>query len=516
MSKIYKYTNKILEAIQKRNRRINANIRQSQIRRIKVYFMLVMLIISTFSNVFALENRSFEYGKYTVKCYADPNRYVKYMNIPQTNYEYYYIKDNTELPIYCMNLGFLGAESTKDGYTVSANNKLDDEVLQSIVLNCYPYKTIEELGVSTKSQAKFASQFAIWTYLENLDLNKLEAIGDENIPVVSAIVNIYNNGINNVGKYDSCFNTSIRAQEFEVLNGIKYYKRDIVIQKDNVVDVKVSSEDKNLKIVKDNNKYSVYIPVNLVDEEYQATIKYNITCKQNMSLLGISEYMGFQDVVVTLKELYDAQKTENITFKSTKKSIEIIKKDKDTNKVLQGVEYLVKDENLNEIGRYITDENGKIEFNIYDDTKKVYVQELATLDEYVLDENVYELKIENQSRFELYNQKKQGTITILKKTKEYNQITDIDENMPLSDVSFYIYDVNMNLVDDVTTDENGYTKTKKLPIGTYYIKEYKTKTGYKILNELIKVKIVENDENVNVEILNENVDIPVKLPKTGK
>ena len=144
------------------------------------------------------------------------------------------------------------------------------------------------------------------------------------------------------------------------------------------------------------------------------------------------------------------------------------------------------------------------------------MQELATLDEYVLDENVYELKIENQSRFELYNQKKQGTITILKKTKEYNQITDIDENMPLSDVSFYIYDVNMNLVDDVTTDENGYTKTKKLPIGTYYIKEYKTKTGYKILNELIKVKIVENDENVNVEILNENVDIPVKLPKTGK
>ena len=29
MSKIYKYTNKILEAIQKRNRRINANIRQT-------------------------------------------------------------------------------------------------------------------------------------------------------------------------------------------------------------------------------------------------------------------------------------------------------------------------------------------------------------------------------------------------------------------------------------------------------------------------------------------------------
>ena len=117
---------------------------------------------------------------------------------------------------------------------------------------------------------------------------------------------------------------------------------------------------------------------------------------------------------------------------------------------------------------------------------------------------------------QFYNEKKKGTIEIVKKTKEYNEYTKLPENSPLKDVCFDIYDENNNIVDTLKTDQYGYAKTKKLPIGKYYIKETITNEYYQIKTDKIEVEILEDDENVNVQILNDNVYIEKKLPITGK
>lgn len=513
MGKIYKYANIILDNVQKIKRKKNAIILRSQIHRIKVYIMLLTILLLAFNSVFAIENTKIEYGDYVIKCNRDPNLYVTYNGIKQVNYEYYCIKNEKEHSVYCINLGLNGAENLANGYNVEANNNVEDETLQSIVLNCYPYKSIEELGVSSISKAKFASQFAIWTYTSNLDLNKLSAIGDENQDVVNAIKNIYNSGISNIGNYNVNLETNISEQKYIVLDGKKYYKKDISINnKNNIKDIKILTNDKNVKIIETNNKYSIYIPVELVEDEYNVKLNMEIIAKENASLLGMTTISGYQDVVITLDDIFYTSISEELNFKSTKSEFLVIKKDKDTKKPLEGVGFRIKDENGNDIGVFKTDAEGKIYLNLYN-SNKIYVQEVETLKDYVIDRNNYELNLNN--KLEIFNEKKKGKITIIKKTKEYNELTNLEENTPLSNVSFYIYDEDMNIVDDITTDENGYISSKRLPVGKYYIKEYKTQDGYKLLDEFIEVEIVENDDNVNVEILNENVDIPPKLPKTG-
>ena len=176
--KIYKYRNIMLEKMQKQTRKINALIRQNQIRRIKVIMLICLCVFNSLSSVFAIQNENITYGDYTILCFKDPNKYISYMGKPQTNYEYYYIKDGIEYSAYCLELGKKGAEEKEEGYVVNANEKINDTVLNNIVLNCYPYKTIQELGVQTQSQARFASQFAVWSYVYGLELQYIEPLDD--------------------------------------------------------------------------------------------------------------------------------------------------------------------------------------------------------------------------------------------------------------------------------------------------------------------------------------------------
>ena len=224
MGKIYKYTNIVLETIQRNNRKINAIIKRSKIHRIKVYVMLIAMILTIINPLYAIENESAK-----VYCRIDPKMYIKYYGNPQPNYEYYYIKDGEELPAYCVNLGLKGAEEESDGYLINTNLDVTDKILKSIVLNCYPYKSIEELGLTTKEEAKFASQFAIWIYTANLNIDYIQPILSENQNVVEAIKTIYYAGINDSQKNNVLeFNSS--EQDVERINNKFYYTKIIAIK----------------------------------------------------------------------------------------------------------------------------------------------------------------------------------------------------------------------------------------------------------------------------------------------
>jgi len=100
---------------------------------------------------------------------------------------------------------------------------------------------------------------------------------------------------------------------------------------------------------------------------------------------------------------------------------EIIKKDKDTNEKLQGIKYEVRFEDGKLFGEFITDKNGKINFNVYNvDDLNLYLKEIEAKDGYNLDDTTYNIKvIPNKENFiELYNEKQKGTIEIIKKSKE--------------------------------------------------------------------------------------------------
>ncbi len=519
MLKMYEYKN-TLGVILKNKRRIYAYLRQNQIRRIKVIIMLAMIISFNISSIFAIENSTITYGDYQILCFKDPNMYIRYSSRPQPNYEYYYNKENNRQPVYCLNLGMKGAEEYESGYTVHSGTKITDVKLRNIMLNSYPYKSIEELGLNNKDEAMFATQFAIWCYTENLDINLIEPINSSNLNVVQAIKNMYFSKDNDLSEKDIDINLNESIQQSEKKDNKMYYYKIVEVVGKNINSYNLSSPDKNIIIEKEqNNKYKISVPVDSVNDNFIAKLYVNFNAKENIALLGISKLEGFQDVAITLKDNFDYTLLKSIDFKNIKSTVTIIKKDKDTNEELEGVKYIVTDNDGKSLGEYITDENGKITFDVYNvyDTN-IVLKELSALNEYKIDNTSYNIKVESNSNkiLELFNEKKKGTIEIIKKSKEFNEYTNLPENSPLKNVEFEILDKDNNIIDKLITDEYGYAKTKELPLGKYYIKETKSIEYYTLKEDLIEVEIIDDKENITTQILNDNVFIEKKLPVTGK
>ncbi len=523
MDKVIKYTETAFYIFQKNTRKINAIIKRKQIRRIKVYIMLVVTFLSSLNSVFAIENPNIQYGIEDIKYVIDSKSYIRYNGILQRNTEYYYIKNNEEYTAYCIDLGLNGAELHPEGhYNVDANKKIDDNILRKIVLNSYPYKTIEEIGVKTIDEARFVSQFAIWCYTSDLNLGLIEPASNEYQYIVDSIVNIYNSSLDKDENYNINLENVVGEQKLEKIKGEEFYTKEVeVVNMTNINSIAVTSPENNIKVIQDKNKYKVYIPVDSVDKygKYTAKINYEIVAKENAALIGTSTLPGYQNVVVTLKEFFNHTESLNIDFDSWNTKIVVKKQDKDTLKPLSNVKYEIRYENGELIGVYETDNNGEFTIDLKNNQKCVInIKELMAKEGYIkdLENHKLEVNVNDLKEITLVNEKQKGYIQINKKTKEYNELTTYNENTPLKDVSFYIYDINGKLVDDITTDKYGKAITSKLEIGKYYIQEYKTQSGYKVLEERVEVEISQNDEIVQVNILNENVDIPKKLPVTGR
>lgn len=519
MPRIYQYKNTVFQTIQKNKRRLNAYILQSRIRRIKVYIMLSLIIFSNLSNVFAIENENIFYGDYQIYCNKDPYMYIKYDGKMRPNYEYYYIKDNVKYPAYCLNYGLKGAEEYSDGYTVDGEKKIEDEKLKMIILNGYPYKSNEELGLNT-DEAIFATQFAIWCYLENMDINLVEPISDMNLNIVSKIKEIYNSKDNSIKEKDINLDITQAKQEIEKVNDTEYYYKIIKLAGKNVKDIEINTNDKNANVLKiSDDEYKISIPVSCIEKDYNVKLDINLLAKENVVLFGKTDMNDFQNVAITLKDSFDAKVEKEILFEKYTSNIVVTKKDKETDETLSNVEFKLVDSSNNLIGNYTTDENGKAIIKLNNtDILNLKLKEVKAKEGYKLDDTEYEIKISpNESKnINIFNEKQKGKIEIVKKTKEYNNYTNLPENVPLENVKFEILDSNNNVVDTVITNEYGYAITKDLPIGKYYIKEIKTADYYKLLEDNVEVQIIDDGDVVNVCVLNENAHIEEKLPVTGK
>ena len=522
MKKIIDYTQTAFYIFQYNTRKINAIIKRSQIHRIKIYVMLMAFIFSCFTDLFAIENTNIPYGEKDINYVIDENSYISYNGIRQRNTEYYYIQDGQKYTAYCIDLGLNGAEYGEGGhYIVNAQTKIEDKVLKDIILNCYPYKSVEELGVENEDEAKFASQFAIWCYTSNLNMELMVPTSSQYARVDSCIRNIYNSGISG---YDSDitleYNESL--QTMKEVDGIKCFVKYIELYNvNNVNNIEIVSKSENVKVKKEDEKYMIYSPVDYVDnnEHITANLELSIQAKENIVLLGTSLDQNFQRVAVTLGNTFDYTENISVDFESNKSKILVKKVDKDTQEPLEGVVYSVEYDDGKKIGEYKTDKNGEFEIILRNEESCVInIVEKQEKEYYYKDYGVHRVEVNTKENktVTLTNEKKKGIIEIIKKTKEYNEITGYSENTPLSNVSFYIYDENLNKIDDVTTDEFGVAQTKYLKTGTYYIEEYKTVDGYKSLEDRVKVEISYPGENVQVNILNDNIEIPKKLPVTGR
>lgn len=187
--------------------------------------------------------------------------------------------------------------------------------------------------------------------------------------------------------------------------------------------------------------------------------------------------------------------------------------DSENNKIkIPNVKFEVIDKNGKVLEEIITNEEGKAYTSKYPirDYKSLYIKEKETDEKYILDNEIYEITLEENkvSNLVISNEKKKGKIKVVKVDKDNSEIL-------LQGVEFNIKDSKGEVVQSIVTNDKGEAESNELPIGDYFVEETKTKENYKLQNELYQVKI-EYNNTTNLKIENEKKKGKIKIIKVDK
>ena len=180
-----------------------------------------------------------------------------------------------------------------------------------------------------------------------------------------------------------------------------------------------------------------------------------------------------------------------------------------------GAVFLLYDDGHTPLDQYTTDQNGWI---YIDDLAegKYYLKEMEA-EGYIVDEELKTVYIKDDSTVELEweNTPFTGSIQITKTSADDNPVNGKPAGTPLEGTVFEIYDLDNNLVDTVTTDQNGIATTKDLPLGRYVIRETKATDLYVLNDTPVEVEIETAGQTVRVSVANKSRNVNVSITKTG-
>ncbi|WP_367888068.1 SpaA isopeptide-forming pilin-related protein [Bacillus wiedmannii] len=249
--------------------------------------------------------------------------------------------------------------------------------------------------------------------------------------------------------------------------------------------------------------------------------------KANVSDLSVGKYKlveveslpGYKKLAKSVSFEITKGMTEILSLKVEnelvdKGSVEIIKVDKESGALLEGVTFEVQDEKGKVVTKVKTDKEGKAKISDLSvgSYKLVEVENLPgykKLTEPVSFEikkgmtKVLSLKVENE-------QLDKGSVEITK--------VDKDSQKALAGVVFEVQDEQGKVVTEITTDKEGKVKVSDLSVGKYKLVEKESLPGYKQLTEPISFEIKKGmTEVLSLKIENEMVDTGnVEITKIDK
>ena len=165
-------------------------------KKITSIFVLMIILISVFQNVvfgaLALEKAALKTGK-TIDTNVDFYDGKQWFEL-EAKYIYYEI-NGKEYPAYCITHGVDGVDETGN-YSVDVSKLLSDSKIWRTIINGYPYKTPQEMGLKDKYEAYFATKQAIYCVILNRDISLYKAKTEDAKKVVEAIKKLKDIGLN--------------------------------------------------------------------------------------------------------------------------------------------------------------------------------------------------------------------------------------------------------------------------------------------------------------------------------
>ena len=420
-----------------------------------------------------------------------------------------YERNHQFYPVYCLNGSFPGAETTP--YTVHISEYLDNEKVWRIVTNGFPYNN---MGLSD-DDAYLVTKIAIYCVTGNADFSRYTY--DESRPVTVQTYQALKNLVEVVAE-DTTIQKQMGTITIQQVGVLKEWE-DNYIQEFSVSS-KLEEESFEIKNLSDfpnetfvanlqNQAQTVFLP----GEHFKIVIpkagftkdingSFDVVGKvKNYPIFYGEAPVGYQNYTVTFDCFGEELAKGKFKIPCNTGSLRIVKIDADTKEGLAGVTFDLKKEETNEVQPAVTNEEGVIIWeHLYPGTYTV--TETSTQEAYQINEEPILVLVEynQQTELKLENEKKKGSIKIVKQDQENSEIK-------LSHVKFELYDGQMNLLETLETDENGEAFSQVYPCihQKYYLKEVETVEGYILNEEMQEIELKE--ENI-LEIVMKNARIP--------
>ena len=290
---------------------------------------------------------------------------------------------------------------------------VQDVGLWRVIVNGYPYKSIQELGVANKEEAFTATKQAVYCYIHGNNPDDYEPIGDAGERTLNALKTIVANAQNSSEtKLSSTLTINKNISDWKQDSIEKKYVSKIysISAKSNVSSYKItlskegSSDLGGIKITDENNneqiefaanqKFKILVPIKNMTDKGAINIKVEAKVETKPILYGEAPDSGLQDYALTAETFENGTGSASDEYQKNETKIIIVKKDQEDGKVLEGVEFELLDENKQVVYSDLkTNEEGKIIIeNLI--PGNYYIKETKTIDGYEIYDQPIKVDIE--------------------------------------------------------------------------------------------------------------------------
>ena len=332
---------------------------------------------------------------------GDCGALLTYKGVPVKVSYVEYTEGGVHYPAYCLDKTKPGAESGE--YTVSVSSAVNDVGLWRRIINGYPYKTIEKLGVANKEEAFTATKQAVYCYIHGNNPDDYGAIGEAGQRTLNAMKKIISDANSStetkisstvtINKNDTEWkqdelDKNYVSKTYSVTAGAEISNYKITITKENATNlggIKLTDENNQEKSeFMPNEKFKILIPIKNLTEEGKIDLTVQAKIDTKPILYGKAPNANNQDYALTAATYEDGTGNASDTYLKNETKITVVKKDQESGDVLQGVEFELLDENKNVVYSNLkTNEEGKLEIpNLVPGT--YYLKETKTIDGYEL------------------------------------------------------------------------------------------------------------------------------------
>ncbi len=386
-------------------------------KKVKVKIISIILIILSLNSLnFINSVKAISVDNTNINSVEDCGALLKYKGMIVKTFYAEYTGDGKRYPAYCLDKTKTGVSDQNPSYSVSIENAINDVKLWRILINGYPYKTIEELGVANREEAFTATKQAVYTYVHNNQLGDYEAIGEAGKRTLNALYKIVNNANNsNEVQISNRIDISKIKDEWEQDNvQLEYvYKKYKVTANTRISNYKVkidkATKVEGIKIVDEKNNekeeflpneiFKILVPIKNLKEDGEIKISIDTQVETKPILYGRASSSNLQDYALTASTYEDGKGEISDKYGKNETKIIIIKQDENTGERIDGTEFQILDENKNVLYTNLkTDKDGiiKVENLI---PGKYYIKETKAKDGYELYKDLIEVDISLNEEF---------------------------------------------------------------------------------------------------------------------